>query len=126
MNMITPALGLSNVQLTSCRRLLKTFALCFFLSLSIHVLAGNDGRGNEPVKTTNFLGNTSVSTYKLAGGYFAADTTIRGRILDSAGAPLAGVSVMISGTNRGTTTNSSGNFVLPAVPPGATLVIKAA
>ena len=51
------------------------------------------------------------------------DTTIRGRILDSTGAPLAGVSVVIGGTSRGTVTNASGDFVLNGVPAGATLVI---
>ena len=54
----------------------------------------------------------------------AADTTIRGRITDSSGAPLAGVSVLVKGTKSGTFTNASGDFVLQGVSPRATLVIS--
>jgi TonB-linked SusC/RagA family outer membrane protein len=54
-----------------------------------------------------------------------ADTTIRGRITDSSGAPLAGVSVLIKGTKNGTFTNASGEFVLSDISPRATLVISA-
>lgn len=57
--------------------------------------------------------------------HLPADTTIRGRITDSVGAPLSGVSVLIKGTKRGTFTNAAGNFSLEAVPSRATLVISA-
>ncbi len=53
-----------------------------------------------------------------------ADTTIRGRITDSSGAPLAGVSILSKGTKIGTFTNGSGDFVLAGVSSGATLVIS--
>lgn len=53
-----------------------------------------------------------------------ADTTIRGRITDSTGSPISGVSILIKGTKRGTFTNASGDFVLSDVPERATLVIS--
>src|SRR5678815_5315430 len=56
--------------------------------------------------------------------YNVADTTIRGRITDSSGAPVAGVSVLIKGTKRGAFTDASGDFELPGVSPRATLVIS--
>ena len=54
----------------------------------------------------------------------AVDTTIRGRITDSSGNALSGVSILVKGTNEGTYTNVSGDFTLPGVLPGATLVIS--
>ncbi|WP_127124673.1 SusC/RagA family TonB-linked outer membrane protein [Pseudoflavitalea rhizosphaerae] len=40
--------------------------------------------------------------------------TVRGRVTDSTGAPVAGVSVTVKGTRRGTTTSFSGDFSLEA------------
>jgi TonB-linked SusC/RagA family outer membrane protein len=53
-----------------------------------------------------------------------ADTTVRGRILDSAGNAIPGVSVLIRKGERGTTTDANGNFTLYNVPARATLVIS--
>ncbi|MBO9660042.1 MAG: TonB-dependent receptor plug domain-containing protein, partial [Chitinophagaceae bacterium] len=39
---------------------------------------------------------------------------ISGKITDDKGTPLAGVSVTLKGTNKGTTTNTSGDFVIDA------------
>ncbi len=46
-----------------------------------------------------------------------ADRTIGGNITDSSGRPLAGASVTIQGTTRGTTTDGQGNFQL-SIPEG--------
>src|SRR5882672_12813081 len=54
---------------------------------------------------------------------FAQESTISGRVIDAAGAPLFGVSVMVKETNRGTSTDAEGRFKL-SVPPNATLVIS--
>lgn len=43
---------------------------------------------------------------------FSQSAEIKGKVTDSANAPLAGVSVVVSGTSRGTQTNSKGEFTL--------------
>ena len=53
-----------------------------------------------------------------------ADTTVTGRITDSAGNALPNVSVVIKSRNEGTTTDANGNFTLRNVPSRATLVIS--
>ncbi len=64
----------------------------------------------------------SKYTFRIKG--VMDTTTIRGRITDSSGAPLAGVSVLVKGTKKGTFTNASGDFVLDGVASRATLVIS--
>lgn len=50
--------------------------------------------------------------------------SLRGRILDSTGTPLAGASVMVKGSKRGTVTDARGDFVLKGIDPtGVVLVI---
>ena len=50
----------------------------------------------------------------LAGSAFAAfaQQQIRGTVTDDKGAPLAGVSVTIKGTNNGVSTGNDGSFVI--------------
>ena len=43
-----------------------------------------------------------------------AQQTITGKVTDSKGAPLSGVSVKVKGTNRGTSTNNTGDFSIQA------------
>lgn len=50
----------------------------------------------------------------------AQDKTVIGRVNDKFGAPVAGVSVTIGNTNRGTTTDAAGSFSISAAP-GAVL-----
>lgn len=50
--------------------------------------------------------------------------TIEGNVYDSKKAPLAGVSIMVKGTSKGTTTGTDGHFVLSNVPQRGTLVIS--
>ena len=59
----------------------------------------------------NFLGLSSVQQQK----------TISGKVTDSSGGPLPGVSVVIKGTTTGTITDSNGNFSLATAPPNSTL-----
>lgn len=51
---------------------------------------------------------------------------IRGRVTDSSGQPLAGANITIKGTDRVTTTNEQGEFVLAGVNNDVTLVITMA
>lgn len=50
---------------------------------------------------------------------------VRGRVINEKGDPVAGVSIMIKGTQRGTYTNSDGEFTLYKVDPSATLILTA-
>lgn len=47
---------------------------------------------------------------------------VNGRVVDENGDPFEGVSVQIKGTNRGTTTDKNGLFILTSVDVNATLV----
>ena len=51
------------------------------------------------------------------------DVGVSGRITDENGSPVPGVSIKVKGTNKGTTTNSDGNYSL-TVPDNAVLVIS--
>jgi TonB-linked SusC/RagA family outer membrane protein len=50
--------------------------------------------------------------------------TIHGRVADSLGAPLAGASIRIKGTTRGTQADIRGEFELKNIPEGTVLVIS--
>ena len=54
----------------------------------------------------------------LAGAAFA-QTTLRGRVADEAGKPVAGANVWIESTTVGTATDVEGAFILNRVPAGA-------
>ena len=45
-----------------------------------------------------------------------AQQNITGKVTDSKGIPLPGVSVKVKGTSRGTSTNDVGNFSIQAAP----------
>ena len=52
------------------------------------------------------------------------DITVTGKVTDSSGAPLSGVSVQVKGTTIGTTTNAEGAFTLSIPDPNSTLVFS--
>ena len=60
----------------------------------------------------------------LAGLPALAQTrTVSGSVKDSSGEPVPGAAVMVKGnTSIGTSTDAEGNYTLPGVPGGATLV----
>jgi TonB-linked SusC/RagA family outer membrane protein len=49
---------------------------------------------------------------------------VSGRVTDSSGVPLPGVTVVIKGTTQGTITNDSGDYLFPNVPSDATLAFS--
>lgn len=53
---------------------------------------------------------------------FSQELTMKGKITDNAGEPLAGASVMVKGTTVGTITDLDGNYVLSGLSKGETLV----
>lgn len=46
---------------------------------------------------------------------------VSGKVTDSTGAPLPGVTVVVKGTTNGTITDANGNYSIPNVPENATL-----
>ncbi|MEP7373601.1 MAG: SusC/RagA family TonB-linked outer membrane protein [Chitinophagaceae bacterium] len=66
-----------------------------------------------------------VTLFLLSGTVIHAQTgTIRGKITDSLGIPLPGVSVEVKGSKTGTSTNTSGEFVLNGIPARSTLILS--
>lgn len=57
-------------------------------------------------------------------GAFAQQKTITGSITGDDGAPLPGVTVVLKGTTTGTVSDVDGNYTLPNVPDGATIVFS--
>lgn len=55
---------------------------------------------------------------------FGQGNVVTGRVTSSTGDPLPGVSVVVKGTKKGTSTDNSGNFSLSGVNSNATLVIS--
>ncbi len=54
----------------------------------------------------------------------AQSGTIRGKITDSLGSPISGVTVGVKDSKTGTSTNAAGEFVLNGVSSGSTLVFS--
>lgn len=73
-----------------------------------------------------FLG-FSVQSYALTENSFESvlnQKTVTGKVLNKAGEPVSGVTVMVKGTSTGTITDAQGNFTLPNVPDGAVMVFS--
>ncbi len=49
---------------------------------------------------------------------------VNGKVVDETGQPLAAITIMLQGTDRGTTTNSSGSFELAQVPEDAFIIAQ--
>ncbi len=91
---------------------------------------------DEPVEKIlkKLFGNTDV-TYRIDNRLIALTSvdennfqqetiTVFGRVTDSSGAPLPGVTVVVKGTIQGIITDTEGNYTLPKVPADATLVFS--
>ena len=50
--------------------------------------------------------------------------TLKGTVKDASGTPVAGASILLDGTQKGTTTNATGNYTLQVSPGNYTLVIS--
>lgn len=50
--------------------------------------------------------------------------TLTGQVVDQDGEPLIGVNVLVKGTNQGTATDFSGNFILNNIDDNATLLVS--
>ncbi|RKD88169.1 TonB-dependent receptor [Mangrovibacterium diazotrophicum] len=76
---------------------------------------------NVEFKKTNRIITLSSS---VAENAVAANLTVKGRVVDTGGAPLPGVTVIIKGTTIGTITDGQGDYTLDNVPSDATLVFS--
>jgi TonB-linked SusC/RagA family outer membrane protein len=82
--------------------------------------AKESARLPEPAEPDRAL-NTEISLLKSINKIEVADIAIRGKVVDEKEMGLPGVSVLIKGTTRGTTTNADGDFQLEV--PNATSVL---
>lgn len=98
--------------------LIRCLLVSAFMGFCIGLLANE---GGKKVSKRNKYSNTIG---KATRNFIPADTTISGRITDSTGAPLQGVSITVRGTQNGTVTNAAGEFTLRGVPDNATLEIS--
>jgi len=57
-------------------------------------------------------------------GFVQQPTNVKGKVTDSSGAPLPGVTVVVKGTTTGTITDTDGYFNLTQVPGDATLIFS--
>lgn len=66
--------------------------------------------------------NTTIEAFQNVN---APPIDVRGRVINEESDPVAGVSIMIKGTQRGTYTNGDGEFTLTRVDPTAILILTA-
>lgn len=113
-----------NVLELSLRKFAVVLKLSFlFLFLGMQVAANNIFSDSS----TKVANGNSGHMPGFHEGYTPSrpvDTTVRGRITNTAGRPLEGVSVLVQGTNNGTSTNVQGQFELRGVDENATLAIS--
>ena len=53
-----------------------------------------------------------------------AQGKVTGKVVDADGEPIIGASVVVKGTSNGSVTDMDGNFTVPSVPQGGTLVVS--
>ncbi len=53
-----------------------------------------------------------------------SQSVVRGKVTDSSGKPLPGVTIFLKGTSKGTVTDSDGNYSISDIPPKSTLVFS--
>lgn len=70
----------------------------------------SESEQNQVVSATEDSGNTQ------------AENTIKGKVTDTAGVPLPGVTVVVKGTTIGTITDADGSYSLTKVPADASLI----
>ncbi len=83
------------------------------------------GLGYEIVDRYIVIKEASEITHRnpvLAGS--AQQIRVFGKVTDSSGAPLPGVTVILKGTSKGTVTDIDGTYLFSTVPPDAVLVFS--
>ena len=76
------------------------------------------------MKFFRFIAVTVILTCLGAFSLQAQTRTVSGRVLDSGQQPLAGVAVIVEGTNNGTVTGGDGGFSLRVPSGDVTLLVS--
>ncbi len=90
----------------------KSFKRLLFISIlliTVHV-------SPEVFANRNSQSGSAISTVKQN------DKTVKGKVVDSQGQPLPGVTVVLKGTTQGTTTDFDGNYTLTDIPEDGIVV----
>ncbi len=78
---------------------------------------------DRQIVLSNQFGETGIYGHNTMA-YNQQQRVVSGKITDSAGQPLPGVSIVIKGTTQGTVTDANGNYTLSNLPADATLVFS--
>lgn len=87
-------------------------------------LFGQDGISYSITESNLILINPSENQMKGMGkepSNTQQQKSVSGKVTDSTGSPLPGVSVVVKGTTTGVITDANGNYSLPNIPENATL-----
>ncbi|WP_423128757.1 TonB-dependent receptor [Gaoshiqia sp. Z1-71] len=103
-----------------------------FVDLSRKVSVSSESRNIESILSEVFSGSNisfKVMENKLiiitpADGGQNQQKPVSGKITDSSGVPLPGVTIVVKGTTQGTITGADGSYSLPNVPGNATLIFS--
>src|SRR5260221_14713788 len=105
--------------------MLNSLSIICSLSLIISFanIEGKSPRGNPP----------AAVIYSLDGGHFilsdgrspkTAEISVRGKVTDESNQPLPGVSILVKGTNNGTTSDTNGDYSLTVADQNSVLVFS--
>lgn len=64
-----------------------------------------------------------LTLFFIGIGFVAAQTQVRGTVVDETGDPVIGATIQVKGTTQGTITDGDGNFTISA-PAGGTLIVS--
>lgn len=83
-----------------------------------------NGLFNETNVTFQLIDRTIVLSTLTTNTSVVKSGTVSGKVTDSSGQPLPGVTVVVKGTTNGTITGMDGDYMLTKVPSDATLVFS--
>ena len=72
------------------------------------------------LKSVGFL----VIGFFITSNAIAQTSSLRGSVRDANGLPMAGASVILDGTKKGTVSDASGNYELKVAPGNYTLIVS--
>jgi TonB-linked SusC/RagA family outer membrane protein len=79
---------------------------------------------DRQIVLSNQYGETGIYGHGNLAEQQQQPQTVSGKVTDSSGQPLPGVSIVVKGTTQGTVTNANGEYILTNLPPDATLVFS--
>ncbi len=92
-------------------------SLLFFLSLSCSNRVTDQDKGTIHLKGSKFESGATVSSIQHEA--VSSGASIVGNVYDrDSGEPISGASIFVENANRGSSTNTVGHFLIPAIPAG--------